>query len=75
MLEVQFQSKEIAHHLFKTKKQLSGSGLFIAENLTKREDDLLSASRDKFGNLSVWSGQGHTFVSETETAPTRRLVS
>jgi hypothetical protein len=33
---VQFQSKEIARHVFKVKKKLSGTGLFVAENLTKR---------------------------------------
>jgi hypothetical protein len=72
---VQFRSKEIARHVFKAKKQLSGSGLFVAENLTKRKRNLLSASRDKFGNRSVWSDQRCIFVRETETRPNRRIWS
>ena len=66
---VQFRSKEIARHVFKAKKQLSGSGLFVAENLTKHKRNLMSASRDKFGNRSVWSDQGRIFVRETDTPP------
>ena len=72
---VQFRSKEIARHVFKAKKQLSGSGLFVAENLTKRKRNLLSASRDKFGNRSVWSDQGRIFVRETDTTPIRHIWS
>ena len=72
---VQFGSKEIARHEFKAKKLLIGSGLFVVENLTKRNRDLLSASSDKFGIRSVWSDQGRIFVRETNTAPIRRIWS
>ena len=61
--------------MFLKQKKLSGTGLFVAENLTKRKRDLLSASRDKYGNRSVWSDQGRIFVRETDTAPIRRIWS
>jgi hypothetical protein len=55
--------------VFKAKKQLSVSGLFVAENLTKHNRNLLSASRDEFKNRSLWSDQGRIFVRETDTPP------
>jgi len=70
---IQFRSKEIAYHVFKAKKKLSGSGLFVAMNLTKRKRDLVSPLRDKFGNRSVWSDQDRIFLRETETSPIRRI--
>ena len=59
---VKFRSKDIASTVFKVKKNLANSRIFVSENLTKKKCKLLNVARDKFGNRCVWSDQGRDFV-------------
>lgn len=70
---VKFRSKDIASAVFKAKKNLANSGIFVSENLTKKKRELLNAARDKFGNRCVWSDQGRVFVRQSSVSPIQRI--
>jgi hypothetical protein len=50
------------NEVFKAKKLLKGTGIFINEDLSKNQYELLKMARKKIGNHNVWSAGGKIFA-------------
>lgn len=48
--------------VYRNKSKLKGTGIFITEDLTKENYNLLNISKTKFGFKNVWTSEGRIFA-------------